>query len=128
MHILTSFVVFVLLWICSTGAFAAGFAVLQQGTVPMGQGNAFVAQADDPSAIFFNPAGISRLEKNHAYLGSTLVLPKATYESRQGLETETESNLFILPQLYLTHNLPANLTAGIAVFSPFGVGTRWPDE
>ncbi|TSA13084.1 MAG: aromatic hydrocarbon degradation protein, partial [Deltaproteobacteria bacterium] len=31
-------------------AFAAGFAILQQGTAPMAQGNAFVAQADDPSA------------------------------------------------------------------------------
>jgi len=33
----------------------AGFAILQQGTFTMAQGNAFVAQADDHSAIYIIP-------------------------------------------------------------------------
>ena len=58
-----------LLVVSADYAYSAGFALMQQGTGPMGQGNAFVAQADDPSALFFNPAGISQLEGSQAYLG-----------------------------------------------------------
>ena len=33
-----------------------------QGATAAGQGNAFVAQADDASAIHYNPAGLSQVE------------------------------------------------------------------
>ena len=32
-----------------------------QGTAASGQGNAFTAQADDPSAVHYNPAGLTQL-------------------------------------------------------------------
>ena len=37
------------------------FRNLHQGTAAAGQGDAFAAQADDPSAIFYNPAGMTQL-------------------------------------------------------------------
>ncbi len=43
-------------------AFSSGFFNGAQGAKAFSLGNAFVAQADDPSAIFFNPAGIVQLE------------------------------------------------------------------
>jgi len=42
-----------------SSAFGAGFHIHDQGAKAMGMGNAFVAQADDPSALFYNPAGIA---------------------------------------------------------------------
>ena len=70
----------ILLLVASAGhVHSAGFAILYQGAGPMGQGNAFVAQADDPSALFFNPAGISQLEGSQAYLGSTIIVPRGIY-------------------------------------------------
>lgn len=107
---------------------AAGFAILQQGTAAMAQGNAFVAQANDPSAIYFNPAGISQIKGTAAYLGATAVWPKAKYESPSGTKVTTESRTFVFPQVYLTHSICSGLTAGLGAFSPFGMGTKWPED
>jgi len=46
----------VLLFTAST-SFAAGFRLPEAGAKAMGMGFAFTAQADDPSAIYFNPRG-----------------------------------------------------------------------
>ena len=46
--------------LAAPGAGAAGFAVDGQGAKAMGVANAFAAQADDPSAVVFNPAGLNR--------------------------------------------------------------------
>lgn len=43
----------------AASAWGAGFALGQQGTAAMAQGNAFVAEASDASPIFYNPAGLN---------------------------------------------------------------------
>ena len=53
----------------------AGFALIQQGTAAMAQGNAFVAEADDPSAIFYNPAGLNQIKRPQAYVATFLNFP-----------------------------------------------------
>ncbi|MDP3029544.1 MAG: outer membrane protein transport protein [Deltaproteobacteria bacterium] len=108
-------------------AFAAGFAILQQGTAPMAQGNAFVAQADDPSAIFFNPAGINQLRGTQIYIGATAIAPRAEYKDSLGTKSRTESHVYLPLQFYLTHELTTDLAVGLGVFSPFGLGTKWDD-
>ena len=44
-----------------TGTTAAKFLSIGIGSRPAGLGNAFVSIADDPTAMYWNPAGISRL-------------------------------------------------------------------
>lgn len=46
------------------GTTAAPFLTISQGARATGMGSAFVAIADDPSAIFWNVAGLARLENN----------------------------------------------------------------
>jgi opacity protein-like surface antigen len=46
------------------GTTAAPFLNISQGARATGMGSSFVAVADDPSAIFWNVAGIARLENN----------------------------------------------------------------
>jgi long-chain fatty acid transport protein len=50
-----------------TQSFALGLRVPEQDTRAMARGNAFVATADNPSAVYYNPAGISML-----YQGASL--------------------------------------------------------
>ena len=59
----------------TSGAWAAGFALVQQGTAAMGQGNAFVAEANDASAIFYNPAGLNQIKRAQVYQGSFFNFP-----------------------------------------------------
>jgi opacity protein-like surface antigen len=46
------------------GTVAAPFLTISQGARATGMGSAFVAVADDPSAIFWNAAGLARLKQN----------------------------------------------------------------
>ncbi len=109
-------------------ALGAGFAILQQGTGPMGQGNAFVAQADDPSAIFFNPAGITALKGTHSYVGGTFIVPKIKYYGTDGNNESTTNKLFFPPYLYMTGQVSEQIFMGIGIFSPFGLSTVWKDD
>jgi len=34
----------------------------------------------------------------------------------------------VVPYLYLIHSLPKGLTAGLGVFTPFGLSTDWPED
>lgn len=43
------------------GTSAASFLSIGQGTRAIGMGSAFVAAADDPSALYWNPAGITKV-------------------------------------------------------------------
>ena len=53
---------------------AGGFEVLDHGARATGQANAFTARASDPSAIWYNPAGITQLKGTHIYVGASGLL------------------------------------------------------
>ena len=69
---------FVVAFIPSPGQ-AAGFAIFEQGARGMGFAGAFTAQANDPSAIFHNAAGIGFLKGKQLYLGGTLIHPSTNF-------------------------------------------------
>ena len=51
---------------------ASGFAIESQGARAMGFAGAYVAQAADPSAIFYNAAGIAFLKGKQLYVSGAL--------------------------------------------------------
>jgi long-chain fatty acid transport protein len=104
----------------------AGFAVLQQGTAAMAQGNAFVAEADDASAIFYNPAGLNQLKRPQFYQGSFFNHPDREFHGDQGQFSETNHRLYRHLTAYLTLPVNDRVALGIGFFSPFGMGTVWP--
>jgi threonine dehydratase len=53
------------------GTFDGQFLKIGVGARAEGMGGAFVAVADDPSAVFWNPAGIARLEEDKTQLVGT---------------------------------------------------------
>src|SRR5262245_13304238 len=54
-------------------AHGEAFRLLDHGAAATAQGAAFAAQADDPSAIHYNPAGMTQLERFQIYTGVNLV-------------------------------------------------------
>src|SRR5690242_3997102 len=52
-------------------AFAAGFSIFEQGAKATAMGGAFSATADDPSAIFYNVAGIAQQRSTTVMVGAT---------------------------------------------------------
>lgn len=122
--------------VAATGTMAAGFRLPEAGAKAMGMGFAFTAQADDPSAIYYNPAGITQLEGNNAMAGVTAVRENGgkfagtTPLSGGAGITETQKTLdFFIPNAYATHKTKGSAVAwGIGVFTPFGLGQEYKDK
>ena len=117
---------------------AGGFRIIDQGAAATGQASAFTAQADDPSALYYNPAGMTQLEGVQFYTGTTLIGGQIRYTSPTGATARGDlggSTASPPPsQLYATANATAlglkglgNLWLGVAVVGPFGTNIRWPD-
>jgi long-chain fatty acid transport protein len=115
--------VFLFSWFASA-AWGAGFALVQQGTAAMAQGNAFVAEASDASAIYYNPAGLNQLKGPQFYQGLFLNHPDREYSG--GLDSETNHRFYKSMTGYLAIPLHDRVAVGVGFFSPFGMGTAWP--
>ncbi len=116
-------------------AFGAGFAIFEGGAKALGMAGAFTAQANDPSAIFFNPAGLARLQGNQVYLGTSLIFVGTEFagvDPDPGFNTfgETGTLLFTPINGYVTSQLNEQWGVGLGVYNPYGLGQEWedPDE
>jgi long-chain fatty acid transport protein len=113
-----------LVWWSGTAS-AAGFALVQQGTAAMAQGNAFVAEASDASAVFYNPAGLSQLKRVQFYSGTFINYPDREYSSGN-VFSQTNHRFYDSMTAYISIPAHDRVTLGFGFFSPFGMGTVWP--
>ncbi len=108
---------------------AAGFYVDLHDAKGMALGGAFIAQANNPSAIFYNPAGMTQLQGTQASLGSTFIMPTTEFDNYDtGHNTEVDDNTWWLPYFYITHKFSDHLWIGFGNFSNFALGTEWPAD
>jgi long-chain fatty acid transport protein len=106
-----------------------GFRVPNQDPAATARGNAFVATADNPSALYYNPAGISQLEGHNFQLGLHNISLNSEFNGPGGLEEETEFEIQSVPELYYTYKpKDSSLTYGVGLYVPFGLGLEWPDD
>jgi long-chain fatty acid transport protein len=119
----------VLVWLfcLNSSALGAGFALMNQGTEAMAQGNAFVAEADNASAIFYNPAGLSQLKRPQFYQGSFLTYPDREFQGT-GQFAETVHRAYPTITAYFAYPVNDRVALGLGFFSPFGLGSSWPAE
>jgi len=88
-------------------------------------GNAFTALADNPSALFFNPAGLAGIG-SQATVGIAPTFSKTDYQPAGGGSGEsTDNDPALVPNLFATHQLNDKIGLGVGVFSPFGLETHW---
>lgn len=113
-----------------SAAFPSGYQLNEHGSRAVAMGGAFVARAWDPSAIYFNPAGLSYVKGFNIMLGGTLILPSTTFTGPYPNSTETKMNslTFFPPNAYVTYNFDNGLAAGVGVFTPEGLGASWPQD
>lgn len=107
-------------------SFASGFQLNEHGARAMAQGGAFAARANDLSAMYFNPAGLTYQKGLGAYVGGTMILPKTTFTSPAGKATDMVSQTFLVPSVYLGYGMENGLSVGVGFYAPFGLGTEWP--
>ena len=77
--------------------FAHGLLLIDQDAEATARGDAFVATADNPSAIYYNPAGITQLAGQQLRLGSYAAIYTVHYRSTANVETDSKQELITLP-------------------------------
>ncbi len=123
-----------LLAVAGGAAQAAGFAIIEQSV--KGLGSAFAggaAAAEDASTVFFNPAGMTRLDSQMIAAGH-LIWPSADYSDGGSvlvtpLRTFTGSRdpgvAALVPNFYYVRGLGERLSFGLGVNAPFGLKTAY---
>lgn len=117
---------------------AGAFRIFDHSASATGQGGAFAAQADDPSAVYFNPAGMTQLSGIQTSAGTLLLGGSTRFTSPSGSTTSGDFGgavAFPLPSnFYVTANLnsvgvPAlkNVSVGIGLLTPFGILYEYPN-
>lgn len=133
MRFLRLTVVILMACLLSASAFGAGFSIFEQGAKASGMAGAFVATADDPSAVFYNPAGIANQRQLSILAGGTLINfsneftgdPNSPLTS--GVEGKYNRHTFVPPNMYAVVPIGNNLSVGVGVFAAFGLRTDWAD-
>ena len=103
---------------------AAGFRLGEQDAKANAMGNSFVAVADNASAVWYNPAAMTELEKTNLSLGTVLVYPTMKHEFTGGSDSIAKV-MHIPPYFYATHKLNDKWALGLGFNAPFGLSTNW---
>jgi long-chain fatty acid transport protein len=112
--------------------FALGFRIPNQDPAAIARGGAFVATADNPSAIYYNPAGITQLEGHNVQANVLFYLNIYTDFEGSGINTgvnvENDPEILPVPALHYVFS-PENsrLSYGLGIYAPFGLAMDWPD-
>ncbi|MFC1553951.1 OmpP1/FadL family transporter [candidate division KSB1 bacterium] len=129
---LSILVLFMTLAVFSFSVYASGLRLTAQGAKALGFGGAFVAGADDPTAIFYNPAGISNLSGTNIIFGGGVFYNSGFTEIKpsalSGKVLNMDSELFMTPTIFATTNLTPRITVGLGIYSPFGIESVWEDR
>jgi long-chain fatty acid transport protein len=120
-----------LLFVAVGSVLPNGLSLNSIGPKGFGMGGAFVGLANDYSAIYWNPAGLTQMQKNFVGVFATDVIPMGTYKlALANIDTKTEMNHYIAPNLmgYYHCTLAEDLVWGLGVYVPAGIGTEWNGE
>lgn len=121
---------------------AAGFALIEQNA--SGMGNAYAgaaAVAEDASTIFFNPAGLTKLQGKQVVVAGHLIdlgiefsnngnstSPAAITIPPLGSNGGDAGDGIFVPNLYFSMPLGEKLTFGVGVNAPFGLVTEYDSD
>ena len=118
-----------LLALASTSAFAGGYRVSLQGQKQLAMGHTGVAVVNSAEVMFFNPAGISFLEdKFNASIGASALFSETKFQNETYNWQSSTNNMGTPFNIYASYKINKWLSAGIAVYTPFGSEVEWDQD
>jgi long-chain fatty acid transport protein len=122
-------------WVSGLSAFnvsASGFRLAGQDAFATARGEAFVATADNASAVYYNPAGITQLEGFSFRGGAYGIYLDPTFTPPRPRNTNTfhiHDKWAAVPQGFTTYT-PKNwpLSFGAGFYAPYGGEITWPQD
>lgn len=119
----------VLIMLTGISLSANGLNLNGVGSKAIAMGGAFIGQADDFSAIFWNPAGLTQMKNSSLSFFVTDLIPSGTYKlPLYGIDAKTKTAMY--PSGSVAYFKPINdkLVIGIAAYVPSGTGAKWNGE
>lgn len=109
-------------------AHGSGVRILTEDAAAGARGNAFVATADNPSAVFYNPGALTLLEGVQTRLGDYAISLDVEHRPEGGGSASNKERLINIPSFYTTWS-PENspLSMGLGVSAPFGLSLAYDD-
>jgi len=131
----------------SSAAWSAGYAIQEQSITGLGRAFAgSAAVAEDASTIFFNPAGLTYLDRAEMDLGLNLIAPKSDFSNDgstvpdlggaggfsgqplTGGDGNDAGKAAVVPNFYYAHPVNDRLALGFGISAPFGLVTEYDDD
>lgn len=117
---------------------ASGYHFGTQSVNAQSTANAAAAEAADASTIFYNPAGLTKLDSSQISVNANIVLPSIHYEADsatdftglpvQGSKNGKITKTTVAPHIYGAYKVNDNLTVGLGVYVPFGSATEYEKD
>ena len=119
----------------STAFASNGTQIGTVGARATSMGSCFRGLADDWSAVFFNPAGLTQLGKWTIGGSTGLIIPRGSYTAApypvypfSGMYTtqvDVAPKNFYVPSIAVFYKPSEKFVVGLGVYAPFGLGTEW---
>lgn len=132
------------LGLCAS-AHAGGFVQPELGAVATGQGGAIAAGVDDATALYFNPANLTKIKGLSVFLAGSLTRLSVTFD-RDGIDPRTGEEFpavehkcenvslcndagGLIPALFIGYGQGDEWGVGIGAFAPPGIkGVEFPED
>ena len=113
--------------------YSLGSRIPDQDAEATARGGAFTATADNPSAIYYNPAGIMQMDGLTSLISGYGILIHEHYDPLKGdkvnHQTTNEQKLQGVPQsYYVYHPKGKPFAVGLGIYTPFGFSLEYPDN
>ncbi len=117
-------------------ALASGYHFGTQSVSSQSTANASAAEAADASTIYYNAAGMSKLDGTNFSINANFVAPSAKYSNASAnypdgspiagqTSGKISKDLVVVPHVYATHQLSEQWTLGLGVYVPFATETEY---
>jgi len=124
----------------TTMAYAGSVDTYGIGARATALGGAYAATADDPFAVYYNPAGLSQIEGKVFALGAHVVDPTIRM-SEYGVTSRTtgqtiispanfedDSDILVAPHMGYAQKINDHFALGVAAYAPWGMELDWDQD
>lgn len=120
-----------------TPARGAGFQLNEHSARQTGMASSVVATVKDPSAIFYNPAGLTQIEGTAITAGSSAILAHGKYtgpglpgtnDTGGDVTNQLGGGASFVPYVYAARQLSDKAYLGLGFYLPYNSGLAWEPE
>ena len=117
--------------LAAQNVFGAGFGIYEGSARGNAMGTEITADPASPSVLYNNPAAMTALEGTQVEAGATFIKPSQTVSTvtpAGAADNDADSQWWVPPNAYATHQFNDKVWTGVGVFSRYGLGIDFDDD